>query len=135
MVNWTEVTPRFSYAWLHNHKISAMKLNGADRLSVDAWLNYSIETRTMWDNEAPLLILSDHRNSDLITTPYFRQLIPRLMAVRPDLQTYVAFILDQSMGAQNLAATLRVAPSGEQTVMRIFHEDDEAIEWLLSQTS
>jgi hypothetical protein len=132
---WVKVAPKFSYRWMCNGIISHVKLTGADRASVDAWIEHSIATRLDWSQDAPLLVLSDHRESDLIVTPYFLQSLPRLNQTRPELMTHVAFILDKSLGARTLGATLRIAPAQANLTMRLFYQPDEAIDWLLDKTS
>jgi hypothetical protein len=135
MTEWVEMTPFFSYSWAYNHSISLLKLTGADRPTVDAWLDYSMQVRHEWAKDAPLLVLSDCRQSDFINTPYFRQSVPKLMATRPELKTYSAFVLDKSLGARTMEVAVRMMRPNDTLEGHVFYNVEDGINWLLEHAN
>lgn len=128
---WVFMTPHYSYAWTHDRKILSTRLTGADRDTVDAWLEHGLETRTKWEDDDPMLILLDQRGSGMLNTPYFRQTIPKVLQTRSEIMTYSAFILDRSFTARVIETSLRMIPDTKTLVPRVFYEPEIAVEWLL----
>lgn len=128
--DWVQVAPHYRCAWIHDHQIHVSQLTDVDRESVDAFIHHSTGVRLQWTSDQPMRVLVDQRSAGMMT-PYFRQSIQRLLGSRPDLQTYTAFLLDESMASRMLQVSVRLMPKKPNIQTRLFGNYDDAISWLL----
>ena len=131
--DWVQVAPHYRYTWIRDHRIIISQLTDVDRESVDSFIDHSIQVREEWHHEEPLRVLVDQREAGM-TTPYFRQSLQRLSESRPDLQTYMGFLLDNTVESRMLEMAVRLMPKRPHIQTYVSESFEDAIHWLLQES-
>ncbi|MAU10104.1 MAG: hypothetical protein CL607_09805 [Anaerolineaceae bacterium] len=131
--DWVQVAPHYRYTWIHDHRIFISQLTDVDRESVDAFIDQSTQVREGWRHEEPLRVLIDQRSAGMMT-PYFRQSLQRLLESRPDLQTFLAYLLDGGIDSRMLEVSVRLMPKNPHVQTHVSESFDDAISWLLQES-
>lgn len=117
--------------WLFDRQIVVMTATDSTRGTVDAWVNKCIDVANTWPANRPFCTMVDASGPNLSRTPYMRERLKDLRAVRTDLKWYTAMVAPKSYLMQLMSYGLRVMQSNRET--RIFFEREEAIKWLKSK--
>jgi hypothetical protein len=125
------LAPGVTCQWFSNRRIFAMTASDSSRSSVDAWINRAMKILQDWPANQLWLIVIDASSPKVMRTPYMRERIRVLLAARPEIRGYIAFIPPKTYLAQvmKLGAKLIRGPM----ITEVFFSHDKAIKWLESK--
>ncbi len=134
--NMIDVLPGLSYRWLEQPAIIQLKLLDANRDTVDAWIQLSMDVRRTWDEQQPMLILLDITDGKFFPSPYVQAELNKLMKFRPEIRSFSAVVLAKNFTSHLIETMLRLAQrQSNQQPNRVFTSMEEALAWLHSMAA
>lgn len=117
---------------LDNENVLLVQVNAHDRKTINKWMTYSENIRREWaDVKKPLFILIDMKNDDFSFGRYANQRAGKMMQIQPEIPTYIAWVLQESLTGNLLKATLNLYNmTAQASRFMIVHSREEGYEWL-----
>lgn len=115
-------------AQLTEHNIILVKLSAVDRETIDAWIDLSKQHRQTWEAGKPVPVIVDTSSLELAFSPYFFSRGAELMDVRPELQTYIAWVIKRNLVGQLVRGLL--GRGSRNNFFSTFYEYDRALDWI-----
>ena len=112
-------------------RILLVTMLDASRQGIDAWVNYSMTVRKDWLHPN-VLSLVDMTAEKAGPTPYMQKRTKDIFAVRPELKTYIAIVLNRGPVGIVVRATVRTANT-PMAQYQAFFSSQEALNWLSRQ--
>ena len=127
-----ELAPGCTFEWIYGGQIRFTTLQSTDRDTIDAWCDRWIQIREQWTpQDPPIYILSRITTAIEALTPYARQRSVDIGLIRPEIPTYCAVVLPQSLIGQIVKLYIwSISTFSPKLKVQIFFDFEAGLQWL-----
>ncbi|MBX3081055.1 MAG: hypothetical protein KF716_05430 [Anaerolineae bacterium] len=129
-----ELTPDCTFEWVAEGRIRLTTLRSTDRVTIDAWYDYCVQFREQWKpTEPPLFLLVNITTAIEELTPYARQRSVDIARFRPEIPTYCAVLLPESLIGQIIKLYIwSITTFSPNLKVQVFFDFEASLQWLMS---
>jgi hypothetical protein len=130
-----ELTPDCTFERIYDGRIRLTTLRSTDRATIDAWCDRWVEIRQRWmPEDGPIYILSRITTAVEELTPYARRRSADIGLTRPEIPTYCAVFLPNTLIGQIVKLYIWSMSTFSPTIkVQVFFSFESSLQWLINQ--